>query len=190
MMVFNGRPWRTEGWPARPPATGPAEELDGVLQRLSARLDVLAGPGCAAAAAGPPTACLDELYGYLVEDLGPVLVSLSERVRPALRRAGAFGPGTRAAEEHARLLRLTERVAAFRDAYTLGGDPTRLRDLAVALVDECAALATAHLLRARDTLPAALRTVPPELAVQIVDTARRTARVIHDRAQEPEPALQ
>ena len=177
------------GWADRRPATGPAEELDDVLKRLSAQLDELTGPGCAAGAAGPPSLCLGELYGYLVEDLGPVLLALSERVRPALRRAGAVGPGTRAAEEHARLLRLTERVAVLRDAFALGGDPNKLRDAAVALVAECAALATTHLLRAHDTLPTALRTLPPDVAVRIVDTARRTARVIQDRAQESEPAL-
>ena len=79
----------------------------------------------------------------------PVLEALAERVRPALRRAGAFGPGTRAAEEHARLLRLTERIAVLRAGYGLGGDPEELRDAAGTLVDEFAALATAHLLGAQ-----------------------------------------
>jgi hypothetical protein len=119
----------------------------------------------------------------------PVLAALAVRVRPALRRVGAVGPGTRAAEEHARLLRLTERVAALRTGYGLGGDPEELHDTAGALVDEFTALATAHLLRAHNTLPTALRTLPPAEAVRIVDAAGRTAHVIHDRAQELKPAL-
>ena len=179
------------GWTARPPATGPADELADVLQQLRWQLGVLTGPGCAADTVGhpPAPACLDGLYRYLVEDLTPVMLALAERVRPALRRLGAVGPGWRTAGEHARLLRLTERVAVLRAEYALGGDTWELRDQTVTLVDELPTLATAHLLRAQHTLPTALRGLPPAEAVRIVDATRRTAHIVHDHPSELKPAL-
>ncbi|HVA59026.1 MAG TPA: hypothetical protein VNG13_00630 [Mycobacteriales bacterium] len=166
---------------ANRPAPGPIDELAVILAQLRQRLDVLTTPRLDTDAAERSLGgWLDELDSYLVEDLIPLLCGLAVRVRPALRQPGAAWPGRQIADEHARLLRLTERVAVLRAQHALAGDTAQSRDQTAALVDELSRLAGAHLTRAQHTLPAALRNLAPVEAARIIKATRRTAQAARD----------
>lgn len=153
------------------PSPEPPEAVDDLvaqLHELRAGLAALTR-GCAAA-----PDCLVQLRRYLLTELVPVLHGLQLRLHPYLRQvAGTFG--RRSAAEHARLLRLTERVVALDTAATsAAADPAEL----AALTAELADLVDRHLSRELRTLPALLRRLPPTQADRLVAAAARTATTV------------
>lgn len=155
----------------RPPSgrEEPAAELSRQLQALRSRLASLSGD-CDPAVAAPT--CLEELRGYLLLELVPVLHGLRLRVHPVLRRlTGSTGP--RGAVDHARLLRLTERVVVL-DAVADAARPASGDELA-ALTGELAQLVDRLLAREQRVVPPLLRRLPPGQARRLLDAAARTA---------------
>jgi hypothetical protein len=149
----------------------PIAELAETLQDLRTRLDSLIDSREPAPAG---SACLVQLRRYLLVDLIPILHGLQLRVHPQLRRA-AVGSGRRSAAEHARLLRLTERVVAFAAVNDSGSaTPAEL----TVVTRELALLADRHLSREQRTLPTLLKLFPPAQVRRLLDAAIRTATTV------------
>lgn len=156
--------------PAEPsPEPKPVDDLVARLQELRARLAALTR-GCAA-----DSDCLAQLRRYLLTELVPVLHGLQLRLHPYLRRVAGTS-GRRSAAEHARLLRLTERVVALDAAATDSSvaDPAEL----AALTRELAHLVDRHLSRELQALPPLLRRLPTAEADRLLASAARTAATV------------
>ncbi len=160
----------------------PTEEFAAWLRGLRDRLAALT----ACDPARDPPACLRSLREYLLDDLVPFLHGLQLRVRPALRQQLGVRADLQVATEHARLLRLTERVVALQAA----GEVDRRAAELEALTRELAVLADRHLARELCSLPGQLGRLSPADTARLLAAAQRTAAAVRTAPhRELTPAL-